>query len=98
MSEAVAFVPGHVTGFFSAHTDDDPTKAGSRGAGVALADGVTVRLEPGDGVECNGEDCEVEAVDRVLSALRSTARVVVETDLPLGAGSASPGPPPWGRR
>ena len=86
MTEAVAFVPGHVTGFFSAHTDDDPTKAGSRGAGVALADGVTVRLEPGDGVEYNGEDCEVEAVDRVLGALRSTARVVVETDLPLGAG------------
>ena len=24
MTEAVAFVPGHVTGFFSAHTDDDP--------------------------------------------------------------------------
>ena len=86
MTEAVAFVPGHVTGFFSAHQDDDPTKAGSRGAGVALADGVTVRLEPGDGVELNGEACDLEAVDRVLEALRSTARVVVETDLPLSAG------------
>ena len=86
MTEAVAFVPGHVTGFFSAHQNDDPTKAGSRGAGVALADGVTVRLEPGDGVELNGEARDLEAVDRVLEALRSTARVVVETDLPLSAG------------
>ena len=83
---ARAFVPGHVTGFFSAHPDDDPTKAGSRGAGVALADGVTVRVEPGDGLELDGDPAEVEAVDRVLSALRTDARVVAETDLPLGSG------------
>jgi pantoate kinase len=83
---ARAFVPGHVTGFFSAHPDDDPTKAGSRGAGVALADGVTVRVSPGDGVELNGEAVDVEAVDRVLEALRVDARVVAETDLPLGSG------------
>jgi pantoate kinase len=81
-----AFVPGHVTAFFSAHPDDDPTKAGSRGAGVTLADGVTVRLEAGDGLELNGEELEIEAVDRVLGALRANARVVAETDLPLGSG------------
>ena len=81
-----AFVPGHMTGFFSAYPNDDPTKAGSRGAGVTVADGVTVRLEAGDGLELNGEPATIEAVDRVLDALRSTARVVVETDLPLGAG------------
>jgi pantoate kinase len=80
------FVPGHVTGFFSAHPDDDPTKAGSRGAGITLSEGVTVRLEAGDGLELNGESATIEAVDRVLDALRVTARVVIETDLPLGAG------------
>jgi len=83
---ARAFVPGHVTGFFSAHPDEDPTKAGSRGAGLAIGDGVTVELEPGEGLELNGEAATIEAVDRVLDALRATARVVVETDLPLGAG------------
>lgn len=83
---ARAFVPGHVTGFFSAHPDDDPTKAGSRGAGITVDDGVTVELEPGDGLELNGEDATIGAVDRVLGALRATAHVVVETDLPLGAG------------
>jgi pantoate kinase len=86
MSEAAAFVPGHITGFFSTHPDDDPTKAGSRGGGVALADGVTVRLEPGSGLELNGEDVEIESVNRVLNALRANARVVAETDLPLGSG------------
>jgi len=83
---ASAFVPGHVTGFFGAHPDEDPTKAGSRGAGVTLEDGVTVRLRPGEGVELDGEDAEIEAVTRVLDALRVTARVVVETELPVGAG------------
>lgn len=83
---AFAFVPGHVTGFFSAHPNEDPTKAGSRGAGVTVADGVTVRLEAGDGVELNGEPTAIESVDRVLGALRATAHVVIETDLPLGAG------------
>jgi pantoate kinase len=83
---AGAFVPGHVTGFFSAHPDDDPTIAGSRGAGVTVDEGVVVRLEPGDGLELNGEPATIEAVDRVLGALRATAHVAVETDLPLGAG------------
>ncbi|PHQ45369.1 sugar kinase, partial [Halorubrum sp. C3] len=41
---ATAFVPGHVTAFFSAHPADDPAVAGSRGAGVTLTDGVTVRV------------------------------------------------------
>jgi pantoate kinase len=81
-----AFVPGHVTGFFSAHPDDDPTKAGSRGAGVTVSEGVTVRLEAGEGLRLNGEPATIEAVDRVLDALSVTARVVVETDLPLGSG------------
>jgi pantoate kinase len=85
-ASARAFVPGHVTGFFSAHPDDDPTKAGSRGAGIALEEGVVVRLEPGDGVELNGEPATIESVDRVLDALEATAAVVVETDLPVGAG------------
>ena len=83
---ARAFVPGHMTGFFSAHPDEDPTKAGSRGGGITVDDGVVVRLEPGDGLELNGKAATIEAVDRVLDALRATAHVVVETDLPLGAG------------
>ena len=87
MTESVrAFVPGHVTGFFSAHPDDDPTRAGSRGAGVALTDGVTVALEEGSGIAVDGEEVALEAVDRVLDALRVEARVVAESDLPLGAG------------
>lgn len=83
-----AFVPGHVTGFFSSHPAEDPARAGSRGAGVTLTDGVTVEAIPADDAETrlNGTPIAVEPVDRVLDALSVTARVEATTDLPLGAG------------
>ena len=43
---AAAFVPGHVTAFFSAHPDERPAAAGSRGAGLTLTDGVDVAVAP----------------------------------------------------
>lgn len=53
---ATAFVPGHVTGFFSAHPASRPAAAGSRGAGLTLSDGVEVTVAraaeaSGDGTE-----------------------------------------------
>jgi pantoate kinase len=86
--EPRAFVPGHVTGFFSVHPHDDPRKAGSRGAGLALTDGVTVELTPATEttVELNGETVEMTAVARTLDTLGVDARVVVETPLPVSAG------------
>ncbi len=45
---AAAFVPGHVTAFFSAHPADDPAAAGSCGAGLTLTDGVETTVVPRD--------------------------------------------------
>jgi len=86
--EATVFVPGHVTGFFTSDPDEDPTKAGSRGGGIALADGVTVTVTASEerSVTLNGVDIEVGAVDRVVDALRATVAVNAETPLPLGSG------------
>jgi pantoate kinase len=86
--EATAFVPGHITGFFSSHPDDDPTKAGSRGAGVTLAEGVEVTVRPAGEttVYLNDSSIDVAPVGRVLDALDVTASVSASTDLPLGAG------------
>ncbi|TKX73730.1 sugar kinase [Halorubrum sp. GN11_10-6_MGM] len=99
---ATAFVPGHVTAFFSAYPADDPTAAGSRGAGLTLTDGVTVRVSAPDesgggtvgaGGDANGsrtvdgETGSIGAVDDVLADLNAAgADVAVETDLPIGAG------------
>jgi pantoate kinase len=83
-----AFVPGHVTGFFSVHEADDPEQAGSRGAGLTLSDGVTVEVEPAveTSMQLNDEPAAIEAVTRVLGDLGVEARVTATTDLPLGAG------------
>ncbi|PSQ64040.1 MAG: sugar kinase [Halobacteriales archaeon SW_8_66_22] len=85
---AQAFVPGHVTGFFTINPDPDPTRAGSRGAGITLSDGVTVTVRPASEarVVLNGEKLRMEAVERTLRALELRAEVRGVTDLPLGAG------------
>jgi pantoate kinase len=85
---ATAFVPGHLTTFFSAHQHDDPERAGSRGGGISLADGVELSVTDGEpGVFLDGEEIAVEAVERVRAGLGATdCRVEAATDLPLGAG------------
>ncbi|MDZ5812369.1 pantoate kinase [Halorubrum sp. AD140] len=98
---ATAFVPGHVTAFFSAHPAERPAAAGSRGAGVTLTDGVTVRVSAGgldesdpdsgdDGPgsrTIDGEPGAIGAVEDVLAELGAAgADVAVESDLPIGAG------------
>jgi pantoate kinase len=90
MSEAEAFVPGHVTGFFSIHRDedDDPTKTGSRGAGLTLTDGVTVTVRRADEAAVDRLDVPraVAAVAPGRGPLPARAAVEAETPLPLGAG------------
>ena len=85
---AQAFVPGHITGFFTSNPDPDPTKAGSRGGGIALTEGITVTARPADEPQAvlNGDPVEMEAVDRVLRALEAPAEIRGVTDLPLGSG------------
>ncbi len=85
---STAFVPGHVTGFFTKDTDPDPTKAGSRGGGLTLSDGVTVTVRQSDHPETylDGDPVGMDAVDRVLDALDVSAQVRGVTDLPLGSG------------
>lgn len=86
---ATAFAPGHVTAFFAPYPDDDPAVAGSRGAGLALSDGVEVAVRPADGdsvVRLNGERAAVEPIAGVLDALDLTAAVDAETPLPVGTG------------
>ena len=85
-SSATAFVPGHITGFFSAHTATTCAQAGSRGAGITLADGVEVTVTPGSGLRLNGEAIEVLPVADVRNRLGVDAAVDATTSLPLGAG------------
>ena len=87
-STATAFVPGHVTGFFSAHRTGNPATTGSRGGGLTLSDGVRVRVDPSETthVALGGERVEMEPVEHVLDAFDATARVTIESELPVGSG------------
>lgn len=87
-STATAFVPGHVTGFFSPEWRDDPARSGSVGAGITLTDGVTVTVEPaGDRrITLNEEPVDMAAVGRVLDELGRQVHVIAESPLPLGTG------------
>ncbi len=82
------FVPSHVTSFFSVHEHEEPAKAGSRGAGLTLTDGVECTLEraPETTVEVDGAATEVAAVDHVLEAFEPSARIEIEATAPIGAG------------
>ncbi|MDJ1432069.1 pantoate kinase [Halostagnicola sp. A-GB9-2] len=86
--EATAFVPGHITGFFSAHPDKDPTRAGSRGAGLTLTDGVevTVTSASKSQIILDGEPITIDPVTTVLEHLDASARVEARSDIPLGSG------------
>ncbi|MDZ7688946.1 MAG: pantoate kinase [Halobacteriales archaeon] len=83
-----AFAPGHITGFFAAVERDDALDTGSRGAGIVMEDGVTVEVEKSDkaSVALDGETVEFDAVERVLGMCDVTARVEIETDVPVGCG------------
>ncbi|RJX50831.1 pantoate kinase [Halonotius pteroides] len=85
-SSATVFVPGHITGFFSAQTAATCAQAGSRGAGIALTDGVEVTVTPGSGLQLNGEEIEMLPVGDVCTRLGVDAAVDATTSLPLGAG------------
>ncbi|SNR53864.1 pantoate kinase [Halorubrum vacuolatum] len=86
---ATAFVPGHVTAFFSAYPAADPAAAGSCGAGVTLTHGVETtvvprdrslpldRTETADGstppVLLDGTPVAIDVVGDVLAALGVTS-------------------------
>lgn len=87
-SSATAFVPGHVTGFFSPVWTDEPERSGSIGAGLTISDGVTVTVQRGGDsrIRFNGEPVSMGAVDRVLGEVGEDASVRAESPLPLGTG------------
>lgn len=81
-----ATVPGHLTAFFSVHRYADPRESGSRGAGITIADNVTVTVREGTGTQINGSPTEIEAVEHVIETFDTHLAVDIETDVPLGMG------------
>lgn len=88
---ATAFVPGHVTAFFSAHPAERPAAAGSRGAGLALTDGVTVEVSTA-GIDGSGRDdpaTDGDAGSRTIDGEPGTIGAAEDVLAALGAGGGA---------
>ncbi len=81
---ATAFVPGHVTAFFSAHPAERAAAAGSRGAGIALTDGVTVRVA----ADRAGSDAGPRTIDGEPGTIGAVEDVLAELGAAGAAGAA----------
>lgn len=95
------FVPGHITGFFEIFPHENPVLMGSRGAGIALDEGVVTEttLEDGDGeihIQLNGEENNLNTIStRAISIIcekfnldLSNYNITINhvTNLPISAG------------
>lgn len=93
---AVAFSPGHISGFFDPYYDRDPKKSGSRGAGITLSLGVTAKVTV---LPAKKQRIDVFINDKptdapttklaVMQLLKNTpfaVKVQLEQELPLSQG------------
>jgi pantoate kinase len=87
-----AFAPASVTAVFAPAAPDSGTDR-SRGASVALEDGVTVSLAPAGAtrVTVDGEEAPFAPVEGVLDRLDASAAVDVRPAVPLGCGFGASG-------
>ncbi len=88
---AVAFSPGHISGYFKRVEGTDPEKTGSVGAGVVISEGVRSTVESAGEtsvrvVRQGHASAGSPPVEYALDRLGVTARVTTECRLPIGAG------------
>ena len=94
---AVAFCPGHISGYFRPVRGNSLKKTGSTGAGIVISEGVTVLVEPADrtDVEITRVDHQGSVIEQVqhsppiaylMETLRVTASVRTRCHLPISAG------------
>jgi len=94
---AVAFSPGHISGYFMKVTGDSPATTGSLGAGIVIQEGVRAAASPAESTEVMvgrtdeqgailSEAAGSPPVEYALERLGVNARVETTCRLPIGAG------------
>jgi pantoate kinase len=94
---AVAFCPGHISGYFRPVRAGSPKETGSTGAGIVISDGVMVKVEKSarTHVEITRVDSNGSIVERIadsppikylMEALGVTSMVRTRCNLPISAG------------
>jgi pantoate kinase len=88
------FAPSHITGFFAAHRDADPLRAGSIGCGLCLEAGARTSVTAAVETEIllNGTAAEAPVSRFVVNRLaQRPVRVRTELKMPLGSGFGASG-------
>jgi len=62
------FIPGHITGFFTIHREEDPLRTGSTGVGITVDKGVITEVRAGKGkIYFNGREIDLCPTKEVLN-------------------------------
>jgi len=94
---AVAFTPGHISGYFCRVETGDPLTTGSMGAGLVIEQGVAARIRPADRTTVRvrstdgsgrvvAETSGSPVVEDAMGVLGVRAAVTTESPLPSGCG------------
>lgn len=94
--KVTAFCPGHISGFFKPHINQDPERSGSTGGGIVINEGVTVIVSPADKTsiciqreihgEYHTEYNHSPVLEDLIHHLHVSVRVTTRTRLPLSSG------------
>lgn len=94
---AKAYAPGHITGFFQIHENENPHRKGSTGCGIVLNGGVTTEVKVGEAVEnteifLNGKEVEGRTTRSVAEMLTDMpVRISSWAEIPTGCGFGASG-------
>lgn len=94
---AKAYAPGHITGFFQIHENENPHRKGSTGCGIVLNGGVTTEVKVGESVEkteifLNGKEVEGRTTRTVTEMVTNMpVRISSWAEIPTGCGFGASG-------
>jgi pantoate kinase len=94
---AKAYAPGHITGFFQIHENENPHRKGSTGCGIVLNGGVTTEVRVGEAVEkteifLNGKEVEGRTTRTVAEMITDMpVRISSWAEIPIGCGFGASG-------
>ncbi len=95
--QAKAYAPGHITGFFQIHENENPHRKGSTGCGIVLNGGVTTEVKIGKSVEeteifLNGKRVKGRTT-RTVAEMMTEVPVKIKSwaEIPIGCGFGASG-------
>lgn len=94
---ATSFAPGHITGFFCIHDNEDYSKKGSTGCGIVIDGGVLTTVQYSDDLDqttivLNDQEVQGGVIKDVVHMLTDIPLLVkIKTNIPIGCGFGASG-------